>query len=344
MSEKTNSKGTGAETILVPTAAGLYCPAGDFYIDPTRKVPRAIITHGHSDHARKGHTAVLATRATLAFMALRYGKTFAATSQAVREGETLTLGDAKVTLLAAGHMLGSVQVHIEHEGVRAIVSGDFKRSADPTCPAFDVRPCDLLVTEATFALPLYRHPPPEGEIEKLLLSLHLFPDRPHLVHAYSIGKAQRVIALLRAAGYTEPVHVHRAIAEASLIYQDEGIALGPLETLEADLSDPHALDGKCILSPPGGATDTLMDPVTSFASGWMRLKSAAKSRGGDLPLILSDHADWDELVATVKDVGAQTLWITHGREDVLAAHVRETLGVEAKALSAMPHALEGFPP
>lgn len=344
MPEKPAQKKTGAETILVPTASGLYCPAGDFYIDPPRKVARAIITHGHSDHARKGHGAVLATRATLAFMALRYGKNFAGTSQTVKEGETLTLGDAKVTLLAAGHMLGSVQVLIEHHGATAIVSGDFKRSADPTCPPFDVRPCDLFVTEATFALPIYRHPPPEGEIEKLLLSLHLFDDRPHLVHAYSIGKAQRVIALLRQAGYGEPIHVHKAIAEASLIYEDEGVSLGPLETLETDLSDPHAFDGRVILSPPGGAAEALNAPVTSFASGWMRLKSAAKSRGGDLPLILSDHADWDELVATVKDVGARTLWITHGREDVLAAHVKETLGVDAKALSAVPFAPEGLQP
>lgn len=344
MSEKGSKKETGFETILVPTVAGLYCPAGDFYIDPTRKVPRAIITHGHSDHARKGHGAVLATRATLAFMAMRYGKNFAGASQTVKEGETLSLGDAKVTLLAAGHMLGSVQVYIEHRGISAIVSGDFKRSSDPTCPSFDVRPCDLFVTEATFALPLYRHPPPESEIEKLLLSLHLFADRPHLVHAYSIGKAQRVIALLRQAGYDETVRVHKAIAEASVIYEDEGIALGPLETLDADLSDPHALDGKVILSPPGGATEALEFPVTSFASGWMRLKSAAKSRGGDLPLILSDHADWDELVATVRDVGAKTLWITHGREDVLAAHVKQTLGVDAMALSSIPRAAERVRP
>lgn len=337
------AKAHGFEALLQPTKAGLYCPAGDFYIDPGRQVGRAIVTHGHSDHARKGHGTVLATQATLAFMAMRYGKKFAKASQTEREGETLTMGDARVTLLPAGHMLGSVQVMIEAGGKRAIVSGDFKRSTDPTCPPFEVRPCDLFVTEATFALPLYRLPPPEGEIEKLLTSLHLFADRPHLVHAYSIGKAQRVIAMVRAAGYDEVIHVHEAIAKACIIYEDMGVNLGPLEPLNTGLSG-DALDGQLILSPPGGATDNLIAPITSFASGWMRLKSAARSRGGDLPLILSDHADWDELVATVEDVKAETVWITHGREDVLAAHLKETLSVEAIALSSLPRLAEAASP
>lgn len=337
------TKAHGFEALLQPTKAGLYCPAGDFYIDPGRQVERAIVTHGHSDHARKGHGNVLATQATLAFMRMRYGSKFAKASRTVVEGEILTMGDTHVTLLPAGHMLGSVQVMIEADGKTAIVSGDFKRSTDPTCPQFEVRPCDLFVTEATFALPLYRLPPPEGEIQKLLTSLKLFADRPHLVHAYSIGKAQRVIAMVRAVGYDKVIHVHEAIAKASLIYEDMGVALGPLEPLNTDLSG-DTLEGQLILSPPGGATDNLIAPVTSFASGWMRLKSAARSRGGDLPLILSDHADWDELVKTVKDVKAETVWITHGREDVLAAHLKETLGVEAIALSSVPRPVEVLQP
>ena len=318
--------------MLVPTKAGLYCPDGDFYVDPLRKVPRAIITHGHSDHARKGHGAVLATEPTLRFMAMRYGKNFAGTSEAIIEGEPLQVGDVTVTLLPAGHMLGSVQVRIEKGGASIVAAGDFKRSADPTCPAFEPRPCDIFITEATFALPLYRHPPPSEELEKLFTSTRVFPDRPHLIHAYSIGKAQRVIALLREAGFDRAIHVHKAIAAATSTYEDAGVPLGQLISLPEDIEDQAAYKGEIILSPPGGATDALPNPITSFASGWMRLKSAARGRGGSLPLILSDHADWDELVETVKDVQAEKVWITHGREDVLADHLKNHLGVEATAL------------
>lgn len=320
------------EELLCPTKAGLYCPLGDFYIDPMRKVPRAIITHGHSDHARKGHGHVLATRPTLRFMAMRYGKAFAGSSQDMKEGQPLKIGEVTVTLLPAGHMLGSAQIRVECGGTSVVAAGDFKRSADPTCPGFAAEPCTVFITEATFALPVYRHPPPAEEIAKLITSREIFPDRAHLVHAYSIGKAQRVIALLRQEGYDRPIHVHKAIAAATPIYEDEGVALGPLETLPETLPHADALNGEIVLSPPGGATDALVDPLTSFASGWMRIKSAAKARGGSLPLILSDHADWDELVGTVADVEAQEIWITHGREDVLAEHLERTHGVKARAL------------
>lgn len=328
----TPSKKTKADDLLVPTKAGLYCPEGDFYIDPMRKVDRAIITHGHSDHARKGHTHVLATEPTLRFMAMRYGKNFAGSSQSLIEGDPLKIGDVTVTLLPAGHMLGSVQIRIEKDGASIVAAGDFKRSADPTCPEFEVRPCDIFITEATFALPLYRHPPPSEEMAKLFTSVEIFQDRPHLIHAYSIGKAQRVIALLREAGFDRPIYVHKAISNATPVYEDAGVPLGELKTLPEEISDPNAFDGEIVLSPPGGATDALVNPISSFASGWMRIKSAARGRGGSLPLILSDHADWDELVDTVKDVEAQKIWITHGREDILAAHLQESLGVEAVAL------------
>jgi putative mRNA 3-end processing factor len=315
-----------------PTKAGLYCPEGDFYIDPSRQVPRAIITHGHSDHARKGHKSVLATRPTLDFMAMRYGPNFAGSSQAIEEGEILKMGSVEVTLLPAGHMLGSVQVLVEGSGPSIIVSGDFKRSADPTCPPFDVHRCKIFVTEATFALPLYNFPSPSEEMDRLKTSLEIFSDRPHLICAYSIGKAQRVIALLREEGFNDPIYVHKAIANATPIYKAAGCNLGSLKILPDEFSDVHEFSGKVILSPPGGGTQALKAPITSFASGWMRIKSAARSRGGDLPLILSDHADWGELVGTIKDVGCETVWITHGREDVLAGHIEETLGVQALAL------------
>jgi len=311
--------------LLVPTPAGLYCPPGDFHIDPTRRVPRAVITHGHSDHARKGHGAVLATAETLAVMAVRYGANFAGARQALRYGQRLTLGDVNLRLVPAGHVLGSAQVLIENADMRAVVSGDYKRRADPTCPAFEPVAADLFVTEATFAMPIFVHPPAETEIARLMRSLALFPQRPHVLVAYSLGKAQRLIALLRAAGYDRPIHVAAAPLELCTLYEHFGIRLGPLLPLES--AHPSDLAGGIVI----GRNECLRDPVVSFASGWMRLRANAKSQGGDLPLIISDHADWPELLQSLDDVGPRELWITHGREDALAHHAGRR-GIAAKSL------------
>ncbi|MFZ0071345.1 MAG: DNA ligase-associated DEXH box helicase, partial [Xanthobacteraceae bacterium] len=190
-----------AEDLLIPTPAGLYCRRGDFYIDPVRAVDKAVITHGHSDHARPGHGAVLATRETLDLMRLRYGDDFAGTTQAVRYGETLHLDGTTVTLHPAGHVLGSAQVAVAADGLTIVASGDYKDVADPTCAPFELVRCDVFITEATFGLPVFRHGDAGAEIDKLLRSVALFAERAHLVGAYSLGKAQRVIALVRAAGY-----------------------------------------------------------------------------------------------------------------------------------------------
>ena len=186
--------------LLRPRPEGLYCAPGDFFIDPVRPVDRALITHGHSDHARAGHGAVLATQETLDMMRLRYGDNFAGSAQAVRAGETLTLGGATVTFHPAGHVLGSAQVAVECKGLRIVASGDYKDAPDPTCEPFELVPCDVFITEATFGLPVFRHGDAAGEIAKLLHSVALFPERAHLIGAYSLGKAQRVIALIRQAG------------------------------------------------------------------------------------------------------------------------------------------------
>jgi len=188
------------EDLLTPTPAGVCCKAGGFHIDPTRPVERAVITHGHSDHARAGHDAVLATQETLDLMRLRYGEGFASTTQAVRYGEHVTLGGIGVTLHPAGHVLGSAQVAVQANGLRIVASGDYKNVADPTCTPFELVRCDVFITEATFGLPVFRHGDPDGEIAKLLRSVALFPERAHLIGAYSLGKAQRVIALIRKAG------------------------------------------------------------------------------------------------------------------------------------------------
>src|SRR5438552_3172648 len=189
------------EDILVPTPAGVCCKLGGFHIDPVRPVERAVITHGHSDHARPGHGAVLATPETLDLMRLRYGEQFAGSMQAIRYGETVTLGGAAVTFHPAGHVLGSAQVAVAANGLRIVASGDYKNVTDPTCTPFELVPCDVFITEATFGLPVFRHGDPDAEIAKLLHSVKIFPERAHLVGAYSLGKAQRVMALIRKAGY-----------------------------------------------------------------------------------------------------------------------------------------------
>jgi len=202
------SSSTGFQTWLRPEPAGLYCIPGDFHIDPAAAVPRAVITHGHSDHARPGHGAVLATADTLAIMRLRLGEAGAAHGQALAYGAPLTIRDVTVTLVPAGHILGSAQIVIDYRGQRAVISGDYKRHHDPTCEAFELVPCDLFVTEATFGLPVYRHEPASQEAAKLLASLEDFPERTHQIGVYGLGKCQRLIALLRQAGYQRPVWLH----------------------------------------------------------------------------------------------------------------------------------------
>src|SRR3954462_4844333 len=214
--------------LLVPTPAGLCCPPGGFHIDPLRPVAKALITHGHSDHARPGHGMVLATQETLDLMRLRYGEDFAGTTQAIGYGESVTLGGARVTFHPAGHVLGSAQIAVECKDLRIVASGDYKDAPDPTCAPFELVPCDVFITEATFGLPVFRHGNAAGEIAKLLHSVAVFPERAHLVGAYSLGKAQRVIALIRKTGYERPIYLHGAMEKITYYYQERGVDLGEL--------------------------------------------------------------------------------------------------------------------
>lgn len=312
---------------------GLYCVPGEFFIDPARAVERAVVTHAHSDHARPGHAHVLATRETLAFMRIRLGEGAGVAQQEARYGETIDINGVRVTLHPAGHVLGSAQVGMEFSGQRAVVSGDYKRAADPTCAAFEPVRCDLFVTEATFALPVFRHPPALGEIAKLLASVKLFPERTHVVGCYGLGKTQRVIALLRQAGYDAPIHLHGALAKLSEAYQAFGVNLGELRP--ATVANKAALAGAIVLAPPSAIADRwarrLADPVTCLASGWMQVRQRAKAGGVELPLIISDHADWDALNATLDEVGAPDVWVTHGREEALI-HAAGKRGMRGQAL------------
>lgn len=337
--------GSGAEPIrdnlLTLTPEGLYCPAGGFHIDPLRPVERALVTHGHSDHARPGHGAVLASRETLAIMAERYGEDFAGARQEALPGAQMRLADAAVSFHPAGHVLGSCQILIEVGGCRIVISGDYKRHADPTCAPFELLPCDVFVTEATFGLPVFRHPPAEGEVGKLLSSLALFPDRTHLVGAYALGKAQRMIALLRRAGYDRPIYLHGALERLCALYKGEGVDLGPLEPVGQRCKE---LAGEIVVCPPGQIADRWArrfgDPVTAVASGWMRVRARARQRGAELPLIVSDHADWDDLCRTVVETGAEEIWVTHGAEEALV-HWCKQHGLQARPLYMIGYGDEG---
>ncbi|MDB5469744.1 MAG: hypothetical protein JWR84_1304, partial [Caulobacter sp.] len=217
------------EQLLCPTPKGLYCPPGDFYVDPVVPVARAVITHGHADHARSGHGTVLATPATLDIMATRYGEDFAGTRQASPYGQTTGHNGVEIRLVPAGHVLGSAQAVIRHKGLTMVVSGDYKRRRDPTCPPFEPVPCDVFISEATFGLPVFRHPDDRDEIARLLRSVAQFPERSHLVGAYALGKAQRIIRLLREAGWDSPIYVHGALERLNALYERHGVDLGPLE-------------------------------------------------------------------------------------------------------------------
>jgi putative mRNA 3-end processing factor len=321
-------------TWLKVTPAGLYCEPGGFFIDPVRAVDRAVITHAHSDHARPGHDAVLASPATLALMHARLG---AAGAGRVRQplgwGERLRIGDVELWLEPAGHVLGSAQVAIEFRGSRVVISGDYKRAPDPTADGFIPVPCDVFVTEATFALPVFRHPPAETEIARLLESVTLFPGRTHLVGCYSLGKCQRLAALLRDAGWDRPVWLHGAHAPLCAAYTTLGIALGDLRPVAA--ATKTELAGAIVLAPPTAAADRwarrLVDPVICAASGWMRVRQRARQGGVELPLVISDHADWDELNVTLDEVGAPEVWVTHGREEALI-HAIGKRGIRGIAL------------
>ena len=313
---------------------GLFCEPGGFFIDPLRAVGRAVITHAHSDHARPGHGAVLATADTLVLMRARLGEERAGgTQQALAWGEALQMDEVRLWLQPAGHVLGSAQVAMEYRGSRAVVSGDYKRTADPTCAGFVPVACDVFVTEATFALPVFRHPPPAQEIGRLLASVALFPERTHVVGCYALGKCQRLIALLRQAGWDAPIWLHGALAPLCQVYQERGVALGDLRPATA--AAKAELVGAIVLAPPGAVADRwarrLADPVVAMASGWMRVRQRAKSRGVELPLVISDHADWDELNATLDEVGAPEVWVTHGREEALI-HAAGTRGIKGRAL------------
>lgn len=311
----------------------LYIEPIDAYIDPPFPVKRALITHGHADHARAGHDHVLATPETIGIIKRRYGEDAAKTYQSIPYGETLQIGPVATTFYPAGHILGSAQILLQSGNQRIVVSGDYKRRGDGTTQPFEPIACDIFVTEATFGLPVFQHPDAHSEIGKLLTSIKNFPERSHLIAAYSLGKAQRVIKLLRIAGYDAPIYLHGSMINMCAFYQESGIDLGDLRKATGLTKDE--LKGQVVIAPPSATKEPwarrMHDPVLSMASGWMSIKQRAKQSGIELPLIISDHADWNELITTIPETGAGEIWVTHGREDALV-HWCQQQGLKAAPL------------
>ena len=320
-----SSSGSAGGDLVVETPAGLYCPAGDFHIDPWRAVDRAVITHAHADHARPGHAHYLASAASVGVLRARLGE--AITLQPLAYGEAIEHNGVRVSLHPAGHVLGSAQVRLEHGGRVWVVSGDYKvGSSDPTCAPFEPLRCDCFITESTFGLPIYRWRPDaevfadidrwwRGNAEAGLASLLM---------GYSFGKAQRMLAGVDAS--IGPIVVHGAVQTLNAAYRAAGVAL-PTTRLVSDVADKAELKRALVVAPPSVAgsmwTRRLPDHSDAFASGWMQLRGTRRRRGLDRGFVLSDHADWPGLQQAIGATGAERVIVTHGYEAVMVRWLQQ---------------------
>jgi putative mRNA 3-end processing factor len=299
--------------------AGLYCPSGDFYIDPWRPVAQALITHAHADHARPGMGRYYAERRCCALLAHRLP---GSELVALEYGEPLRFGGVTVSFHPAGHVLGSAQIRLQSDGEVWVVSGDYKRQADPTCAPFEPLRCDTLVTEATFALPVYRWPDVELEARRIAQwwQLNREAGRTTVLFAYALGKAQRLLSHL-TPWLDGPVYTHGAIEQINLIYRKQGVTLPP--TLPVAEAAPAA--GALVLAPPGAAGSRWMrrfkNPSTGFCSGWMRIRGNRRRQGYDRGFVVSDHADWPALLQSVEQSGANRVLTTHGQAEIFADYL-----------------------
>ena len=313
--------------------AGLYCIPGDFYVDALRPVERCIVTHAHADHARPGHAHVWATKHTIEIMKIRYGEQCASGFTNLVYGESRVFGEVSVTVFSAGHILGSAQVLIVYRGSRLVITGDFKRQPDPTCLPFSIIPCDYLITEATFGLPVFHHPPIDQELSKLLKAMRNQPNATFLCGCYALGKAQRVIMGLRALGFNDTIYLHGAMQKLCDYYESCGYNLGAIEPVGR--RDKKSLLGNLILAPPSALTDKwsqgFANKVIAMASGWLSIRARSRQRRVECPLVISDHADWNDLLTTIQETQASQVYVTHGREDALV-HQCRLLGIKAQAL------------
>ncbi len=324
--------------VVTLTPKGLYCPAGEFYVDPWKPVERALITHAHADHARPGSSQYHAARSGVGLLKQRLGKNTAI--QAHDFDAKVQLGRAAASFHPAGHVLGSAQVRIEVDGEVWVISGDYKCDDDPSCEPFEAVPCDVFITEATFALPIYRWDPIELVMDQLMpwWAVNADAGRTSVIFCYALGKAQRLLAEIgrRAAGH--PIFVHGAVDALLPAYREAGIALP--ETIPVlDQSKEKSFAGELVIAPPSAFGSPWMqrlgDCGTAFASGWMRVRGHRRRRGFDEGFVLSDHADWPGLLAAIEATGAKKVFATHGYSDTLARYLREERGIAAEPLETL---------
>lgn len=320
--------------LLQETKLGLYCPAGDFYVDPYRGAPYAVVTHGHADHARWGSKQVLTSASGKDLVQARVGDKTAV--QGIPFGETVMRKGVKISLHPAGHILGSAQVRIEHKGEVVVVSGDYKTLPDATCESFEPVKCHTFITESTFGLPIYRWRPDEELFADINAWWRECQDegKTTVLFAYSLGKAQRLLAGLDRE--TGPILVHGAVVQFLEAYRNQGIDL-PF-TQYANKENAQAHKGKAmVVAPPSAMGTTWMkkfQPASlAFASGWMTVRGGRRRQGLDRGFVVSDHADWDGLLSAIDATGAEHIGVTHGHGEVLVRWLREQ-GKDAWKLGA----------
>jgi putative mRNA 3-end processing factor len=317
------------------TERGLYCEAADLYIDPWLPVDRAVITHAHGDHARWGSRHYLGSREGARVLRTRLGAD--ASIELLDYGESRDINGVSLTLVPAGHILGSAQVRLEHRGEVWVVSGDYKTEPDPTCTPFEPVRCHTFITESTFGLPIYRWPAQSETFADMRAWWRENADqgRASLVYAYALGKAQRVLAGMLGADIG-PVYTHGAVERLTIDYREGGVALHPTAPV-ASLPKGTSFAGSLIVAPPSAAGSTWLrrfgDLSTAFASGWMLVRGARRRRALDRGFVLSDHVDWTALMDTVAATGAEHVWVTHGYREQVVRALREK-GLDAIAIAS----------
>lgn len=316
--------------LVVQRPEGLYCPGGDFYIDPWRPVPRAVITHAHADHARTGHGHYLASAAGEGVLRARLG---GITLQTLAYGERIVHHGVTISLHPAGHVLGSAQVRLEQGGQVWVASGDYKVAPDLTCAPFEPVRCDVFITESTFGLPIYRWDPDEALFADIngWWAANAAIGRASVLACYSFGKAQRILSGIDPS--IGPMVVHGAVEPLNRAYRAAGVDL-PATQLVSEVTDKASLRRALVLCPPGATAGPWLrrfgDTSVAFASGWMRLRGARRRGGYDRGFVLSDHADWPGLMAAIAATQAQRVIVTHGSVPVMVRHLSEQ-GLQAEA-------------